>query len=80
MNYQVKDTNWLSAPKVKHTDPTKVVVQVAVNTGIVGQTYPGFENQDIMVAEFPISMTGTEMQADTVVQAAAFSAAKYPNT
>jgi regulation of enolase protein 1 (concanavalin A-like superfamily) len=79
MNYEVKDTNWVSAPKLKDGDPTKVVVSVNVTTGIVGQTYTGFVNVDTVEFEFPISMTGTEMQVDTAIQAAAFVATKYPN-
>lgn len=79
MNYEVKDTNWVGAPKVKEGDATKVVVYVNVTTGVVGDTY-GFTKVDTMLAEFPITMTGEEMQANTLVQAAAFSAAKYPNT
>lgn len=78
MNYEVKDTNWIDAPKVKADDATKVQVNVVVTTGIVGETY-GFVKQDIMVAEFPITMTGSQMQENTLVQAAAFSSAKYPN-
>lgn len=80
MNYAVIDTNWVGAPKVKATDPTKVEVYVNVTTGIVGQTYEGFNNMDTVAMEFPISMTGTEMQASTATQAADFSAMKYPNT
>jgi len=79
MNYEVKDTNWVSAPKVKESDPTKVEVFVNVTTGIVGQAYTGFINVDTAKFEFPIEMTGVEMQASTAVQAAAFSSAKYPN-
>ena len=79
MNYELRDTNWNGAPKVKEGDATKVVVPVIVTTGIVGETY-GFIKLDVMIAEFPISMTGTDMQADTLVQAAAFVAATYPNT
>ena len=80
MNYELKDTNWISAPKVKEGDATKVTVLVNVTTGIVGQTYPGFQNVDQVWMDFPISMTGTDMQADTNVQGAAFAATKYPNT
>jgi len=80
MNYELKDTNWVNAPKVKATDPTKVEVYVNVTTGIVGQTYSGFQNVDTVVMDFPISMTGTDMQANTQVQAAAYVATKYPNT
>ena len=79
MNYHVIDTNWISAPTVKESDPTKVTVFVNVTTGIVNDTYE-FTKVDTMLAEFPISMTGTQMQASTSTQAAAFSANKYPNT
>ena len=79
MQYELIDTNWNDAPKVKAGDATKVVVNVIVTTGIVGETY-GFTRLDVMTAEFPISMTGTDMQADTLVQAAAFVAVTYPNT
>jgi len=79
MQYELRDTNWNGAPKVKEGDATKVVVPVVVTTGIVGETY-GFIKVDVMTAEFPISMTGTDMQADTQVQATAFVATKYPNT
>ena len=80
MNYEVIDTNWVGAPKVKEGDPTKVEVFVNVTTGIVDQPYTGFANTDTTRMEFAITMTGAQMQADTAVQAAAFSAAKYPNT
>ena len=80
MNYELKDTNWVNAPKVKATDPTKVEVYVNVTTGVVGQTYSGFQNVDTVLMDFPISMTGTDMQADTLVQGAAYVATKYPNT
>ena len=80
MNYELKDTNWASAPKVKVDDPTKVEVYVNVTTGIVGQTYSGFQNVDTVKMEFPISMTGTEMKTATDVQAATYVAATYPNT
>lgn len=78
MNYELKDTNWQDAPKVKATDNTKVEVNVLVTTGIVGETY-GFIKYDVMLAEFPISMTGTDMQVSTQTQALAFVASKYPN-
>lgn len=80
MNYELKDTNWIGSPKVKEGDPTKVVVYVNVTTGIVGQTYPGFQNVNTVLMEFPISMTGAEMQAETSVQAAAYIVSTYPNT
>lgn len=80
MNYELKDTNWISAPKVKADDPTKVEVYVNVTTGIVGQTYSGFQNVDTVRMEFPISMTGAEMKVNTEVQAAAYVATTYPNT
>lgn len=79
MNYEVKDTNWVSAPKVKENDPLKVEVYVNVTTGVVGDTY-GFIKVDTTRMEFPITMTGEQMQADTLVQAAIFSSEKYPNT
>ena len=79
MTYHVTDTNWVGAPKVKVGDPTKVEVYVNVTTGIVGETHD-FTKVDTMKAEFPISMTGTDMQTSTATQAAAYSAAKYPNT
>ena len=80
MNYELIDTNWMNAPKVKEGDPTKVEVFVNVTTGIVGQTYIGFQNVDTVKMEFPISMSGTDMQADTTVQATAYVVATYPNT
>jgi regulation of enolase protein 1 (concanavalin A-like superfamily) len=80
MNFEVKDTDWVNAPKVKESDPTKVEVYVNVTTGVVGQPYIGFSNVDTVLMDFPISMTGVEMKANTAVQAAAFSSAKYPNT
>ena len=79
MNYELKDTNWVGSPKVKATDPTIVVQFVNVTTGIVGETY-GFTKVDTVEMEFPISMTGTDMQADTTVQATAYVATTYPNT
>lgn len=79
MNYELKDTNWVSAPKVKEGDATKVVVFVNVTTGVVGDTY-GFTKVDTTLMEFPITMTGAQMEADTQVQAAAFVATTYPNT
>jgi hypothetical protein len=79
MNYEVKDTDWKGAPKVKETDSTLVYVYVNVTTGIVGETY-GFTKVDTVLMEFPISMTGTDMQTSTATQAAAFVATTYPNT
>ena len=79
MNYEVVDTNWIGAPKLKATDPTKVEVNVQVTTGIVNETY-GFVKNDMMVAEFLVSETGIDAQVSVDAQAAAFSAAKYPNT
>jgi hypothetical protein len=81
MQYEVKDTgtNWMEAPKIKESDPTKVRVRVQVTTLVVGDTY-GFSRRDMFIAEFPIAMTGIQMEADTLVQARALSAAKYPNT
>lgn len=79
MNYELRDTDWVDAPKVKASDPTKVEVFVNVTTGVVGDTY-GFTKVNTVKMEFPIAMTGTEMQADTQVQAAAYVAATYPNT
>jgi hypothetical protein len=79
MNYELKDTNWVGAPKVKATDPTKVEVYVNVTTGVVGDTY-GFTKVDTVLMDFPISMTGSEMQANTDVQGAAYVATTYPNT
>lgn len=79
MNYEVKNTNWVSAPKVKADDNTKVTVYVNVTTGIVGDIY-GFVKTDTVLMEFPISMTGVQMENDTQVQAEAFVATKYPNT
>jgi len=79
MNYEVKDTDWVGSPKVKATNPTIIVQFVNVTTGIVGETH-GFVKIDTIEMEFPLSMSGTDMQASTATQAAAFSAAKYPNT
>lgn len=79
MNYEVKDTNWVAAPKVKAADPTLVEVYVNVTTGIVGETY-GFTKVDTVLMDFPISISGTDMQASTAKQAAAFVVTKYPNT
>lgn len=79
MNYEVIDTNWVGSPKVKATDPTIVVQFVNVTTGIVGETY-GFTKVDTVEMEFPISMTGSDMQASTATQAAAYVVTKYPNT
>jgi hypothetical protein len=79
MNYEVKDTDWVGAPRVKATDPTKVEVYVNVTTGIVGETY-GFTKVNTVHMEFPISMTGSDMQASTATQAAAYVATTYPNT
>jgi regulation of enolase protein 1 (concanavalin A-like superfamily) len=80
MNYELKDTIWVGAPKVKATDPTKVEVYVNVTTGIVGQTYTGFQNVDTVLMDFPISMTGADMQTSTTTKANAYIATKYPNT
>ncbi len=80
MQYELKDATWVGSPVPKQGDSTKVEVYVNVITGIVGQAYAGFTNQDTTKMEFSMSMTGTQMQADTQTQAAAFSAAKYPNT
>jgi len=80
MDYQVTDTNWIAPPKLKTGDATKVVVYVNVTTSIVGQTYDGFNAVDTVPMEFPITMTGVQMEAETQVQAIAFSTAKYPNT
>jgi hypothetical protein len=81
MQYEVKDdgTNWMEAPRLKKDDPTKVQVRVSVNTTIVGDIY-GFFKQDMIIAEFGINMTGEQMKTNTLVQARAFSADKYPNT
>jgi len=79
MNYELRDTNWQGAPKVKASDPTKVEVAVIVTTGVVGDTY-GFIKTDAVNMEFPISMTGVDMQTSTETQALAFVATTYPNT
>lgn len=79
MQYQVTDVNWVGAPTKKSSDPTKVIINVAVTTGVVGDTY-GFTKLDGFVAECPITMTGAQMEASVNTQAAAYSAAKYPNT
>ena len=79
MNYELKDTDWVGAPKVKATDSTKVEVYVNVTTGVVGDTY-GFIKVDTVLMDFLISMTGSDMQASTATQAAAYVAAAYPNT
>ena len=80
MNYEVKDTNWVNAPKVKANDPTLVEVYVNVTTGIIGQTHKGFQNVDTVLMEFPITMSGEDMQTSTAAQAAAYVTANYPNT
>lgn len=79
MQYELRDTNWQGSPKVKEGDETMVEVNVVVTSGIVGDTY-GFVKLDVMLAEFPINMTGTQMQAHTQIQALAFVATTYPNT
>lgn len=79
MTYHVTDTNWVGAPKVKEGDPTKVEVYVNVTTGIAGETY-GFTKVDTVLMNFPISMTGADMQTSTATQAAAYVVTKYPNT
>lgn len=79
MNYELKDQAWISAPKVKATDPTKVEVYVNITAGVVGDTY-GFTKQTTVLMDFPISMTGTDMQLDTIEQATAYVASTYPNT
>jgi hypothetical protein len=79
MQYELRDTNWVDAPRVNPNNPTQVQVQVLVTSGIVGDTY-GFTKSDVMTAEFPIAMSGTGMQENTVIQATQFVATKYPNT
>lgn len=79
MNYEVKDTDWVGAPKVKAQDPTKVEVYVNVTAGIVSETY-GFVKSNTVLMEFPISMTGSDMQVSTATQAAEYVATTYPNT
>ena len=79
MNYELLDTDWQGSPKVKALDPTKVEVYVNVTTGIVGETY-GFTKVNTVPMEFPIAMTGIEMEAETQVQAQAYITATYPNT
>ena len=79
MNYEVKDTDWVGAPKVSTAEPTLVEVFVNVTAGIVGETY-GFTKVNTVLMHFPISMTGTEMQVSTASQAATYVAITYPNT
>ena len=79
MNYELRDTDWQGSPKTKSTDETKVEVFVNVKTGIVGETH-GFTKEDTISMEFDKSMTGDQMEADTIVQAQAYITANYPNT
>jgi regulation of enolase protein 1 (concanavalin A-like superfamily) len=79
MQYEVTDVRWISAPVKKEGDPTKVEVYTNVTTGVVGDTY-GFTRTDTFKAECDISLTGTQMEADVVAQATAYSQSLYPNT
>jgi hypothetical protein len=79
MQYQVTDVTWVNAPKKSAADPTILEVAVNVTTGVVGDTY-GFVKVDTMTCSFADSLTGVQIEASVLSQAAAFSASKYPNT
>lgn len=79
MQYQVTDVTWVNAPKKTVADPTVLEVVVNVTTGVVGDTY-GFVRVDTTTCTFSETLTGIQIEAEVIAQAAAFSAAKYPNT
>lgn len=79
MEYEVKNTEWVSVPKQKESDPTKVEIYVNVTTGVVGDTY-GFTKTDTFLAECEMTMTGAQMKQSVDTQAIVFSNNKYPNT
>lgn len=80
MNYIVKSQEPFALPE---TRDAVYGVQLVIKTGIVGQTYEGFENVDCNPDTFcPILRTDNTDEAETkfVIFAATYVATKYPNT
>lgn len=79
MNYEVKNVILSGSPKRK--DESTFIQTVTIVTGIVGQTYKGFENLDMLDVEFPATgKNATQIEALIQSKAAEFSSTKYPNT
>lgn len=80
MQYEIKgELEYIGAPKGKNV--TAYTQCLKVCTGIVGQTYEGFTNNDVLFVDFP----ATGLDADGIKAligsaATQFVSVKYPNT
>ena len=79
MNYEVKNVKYEGSVKVKNE--TTFSQFVNVTTGIVGNTYDGFDTTDTIEVEFPstgldATQIAEKIQTDSVI----FSSSRYPNT
>lgn len=86
MNYILKSATPKGLPYSKKENPldplspTIYGIDAIIITGIVGQTYNGFTNQNVGFC--PLAETDTIQQAEAKVQAygAIYVTTKYPNT
>jgi len=79
MQYEIKGTpQYMGAPKKEGL--TAFTQSVIVKTGIVGQNYDGFCNQDVAKITFPATgLDANEIEAFITSALTQFVATKYPN-
>ena len=86
MNYELKSAVPRGLPYDKkdnpldENSPVKYGVNVIIKTGIVGQTYDGFQNMDLGFCELLRTETINQALGKIEAYAIAFVATKYPNT
>lgn len=81
MEYQLVGLKLISLPTTIIVEEQEVYgVSIVVFTGIVGQTYTGFQNSDEAFCPLDKTKSIDENELATQVFATAFVAQKYPNT
>jgi len=78
MEYEIKDYSYMGAPKKEGL--TAFTQNVVIKTGIVGQTYNGFCNQDVTKITFPATgLDANEIEAFIASAVTQYVVTKYPN-
>ena len=78
MQYELKKIEYIGNPREKNA--TAYTQSVHITTGIVGQTYNGFVNMDLLPVDFPATGIDADGIKNLIISAAtAFVVTKYPN-
>lgn len=79
MKYEVKKVKWEGVTQVENE--TTFAQYVNVTTGIVGNTYEGFDKTDTVKILFPSTgLDATQIAEKIQTDSVSFSKEKYPDT